>query len=99
MLLDLFIILFSSHTLLQSVEAFEIVSGIRRYSLNCNLVEHFPKLSLETVVPITRNKLNHRMIKQSSRLVIGKKHDLSVSCRSTVCLSLLLQGIIDMQVT
>ena len=42
------------------------------------------------------NKLGDRMIKQLLNSVIAKYHDLSVSRRSIICLSLWLQQIIDL---
>ena len=46
-----------------------------------------------------RNKLGDWMIKQLLNLVIAKYHDLSVSCRSIICLSLPLRKIIDLLAT
>ena len=48
---------------------------------------------------IKKNKLSDRMIKQLLNSVIAKYHDLSVSRRSIICLSLRLQQIIDLLAT
>ena len=48
---------------------------------------------------IKKSKLGDRMIKQLLNLVIAKYHDLSVSRRSIICLSLQLWQIIDLLTT
>ena len=53
----------------------------------------FPKIFIK------KNKLGDRMIKQLLYPVIAKYRDLSVSCRSIICLSLRLQQIIDLLAT
>ena len=46
-----------------------------------------------------RNKLGDRMIKQLLNSVIAKYRDLSLSCKSIICLSLCLWQIIDLFAT
>ena len=46
-----------------------------------------------------KNKLVDRMIKELLNLVIAKYCDLSVASRSTICLSLRIQQIIDLLAT
>ena len=48
---------------------------------------------------LLKNKLRNRMIKQLLNSVIAKYCDLSVSCRSIICLSLRLRQIIDLLAT
>ena len=53
----------------------------------------------ETVLFSLLRSLLHRMIKQFLNSVIAKYHDLSVSRRSIICLSLWLPQIIDLLAT
>ena len=46
-----------------------------------------------------KNKFHDRMIKQLLNSVMAKYRDLSVSCRSIICLSLRLRQIIDLLAT
>ena len=48
---------------------------------------------------VLKNKLSDRMIKQLLNSVMAKYRDLSVSCRSIICLSLRLRQIIDLLAT
>ena len=63
------------------------------------MADRFPEQAESDLTYFVDQKNDDRMIKQLLNSVIAKYHDLSVSRRSIICLSLRLREIIDLLAT